>query len=77
MQINVLFFGILSEVSGNNTLQIKDIENIRQLKSYLWKTYPKMKEMDFRIAINKEIVDGKVDFKDGDEIALLPPFAGG
>ena len=77
MQINVLFFGILSEVCGSSTLQIKDIENIRQLKSHLWKTYPEMKEMDFRIAINKEIVDGKIDFKDGDEIALMPPFAGG
>ena len=77
MQINVLFFGILSEVCGASTLELKDIENIRQLQSYLWKTFPGMKDMDFRFAINKEVVDGKVDLKNGDEIALLPPFAGG
>jgi len=77
MQIDVLFFGILSEVSGSTSLTIKDVENIRSLKSHLWKTFPGMKDMDFRIAVNKEIVDGKVEFKNGDEIALLPPFAGG
>ncbi len=77
MKINVLFFGILSEVSGNSSIQFKDIENLRALKSHLWKTYPGMKDMDFRIAVNKEIVDGKIEFKNGDEIALLPPFAGG
>ena len=77
MKINILFFGMLSEVAGNSTLQLKGIENLRALKSHLWKTYPEMKELDFRFAINKEIVDGKVEFKNGDEVALLPPFAGG
>ncbi len=77
MKISVLFFGILAEVAGNSSLHFKGIENLRALKSHLWKTYPEMKEMDFRFAVNKEIVDGKVEFKNGDEIALLPPFAGG
>ena len=77
MKINVLFFGILSELTGKNALEIDGIENLMALKSYLWKTFPGIKEMDFRFAINKEIIDGKVEFKTGDEIALLPPFAGG
>lgn len=77
MKVNVLFFGILSEVTGKATIEIEDIENLRALKSHLWKTFPGMKEMDFRFVVNKEIVDGKVEFKNNDEIALLPPFAGG
>lgn len=77
MQINVLFFGILSEVSGKNNIQFNDIENLRALKSHLWKSFPEMKKMDFRVAVNKEIIDDRKEFKDGDEIALLPPFAGG
>ena len=77
MKINVLFFGILSEVTGKSTLELDDIENLRALKSYLWKTYPGIKDMDFRFAVNKEIIDGKIEFKNGDDIALLPPFAGG
>lgn len=77
MKISVLFFGILSEIAGTNSLELKDIENLRALKSYLWKTFPGIKDMDFRIAVNKEIIDGKLEFKSGDEVALLPPFAGG
>ncbi|OQY04905.1 MAG: hypothetical protein B6I20_02135 [Bacteroidetes bacterium 4572_117] len=77
MQIKVIFFGILSEVTENTHLELSDIENLMALKSYLWKTFPEMKNMDYRFAVNKEIVDGKVEFKNGDEVALLPPFAGG
>jgi molybdopterin converting factor small subunit len=77
MKINVLFFGILSEITKKQNLELADIVNLRALQSYLWKTYPEIKDMDYRFAINKEIVDGKIDFKDGDEVALLPPFAGG
>ena len=77
MKIKVLFFGILSEIAGKQAEELSDIVNLRALQSYLWKTFPEIKDMDYRFAINKEIVEGKVEFKDGDEIALLPPFAGG
>jgi molybdopterin converting factor small subunit len=77
MKINVLFFGILTDIVKASSMQIEDVENIRQLKSWLWKNYPQTKDMDFQIALNKNIVDGKHDLNDGDEVALLPPFAGG
>ena len=77
MEIKVLLFGMLSEITGATELKLKDIENIRMLQSYLWKNYPEMKDMDYRFAVNKEIIDGKYELKNGDEVALLPPFAGG
>ncbi len=77
MKVNVLFFGILTDIVKSSSMQIEDVENIRQLKSWLWKNYPQTKDMDFQIALNKNIVDGKHDLNDGDEVALLPPFAGG
>jgi len=77
MEIKVLLFGMLSEIAGKTELKLKDIENIRMLQSYLWKTYPEMKDMDYRFAVNKEIIDRKHELRDGDEVALLPPFAGG
>jgi sulfur-carrier protein len=77
MKVNVLFFGILTDIVKTSSMQIEDVENVRQLKSWLWKNYPQTKDMDFQIALNKNIVDGKHELKDGDEIALLPPFAGG
>lgn len=77
MKIKVLFFGMLSEIIGTGSLELENMENIRILQSYLWKAYPEMKDMDYRFAVNKEIINGKHDLKDGDEVALLPPFAGG
>ncbi|MBN1251815.1 MAG: MoaD/ThiS family protein [Bacteroidales bacterium] len=77
MKINVLFFGILTDISKQSKIELSGIENISSLKSYLWNTYPEIKNMDFRIAVNKEIINDSTVFKNGDEIALLPPFAGG
>jgi len=77
MKINVLLFGILTDITGKSNMELKDVESISAVKSWLWRTYPKSKEIDFQIALNKKIIDGKADLKNGDEVALLPPFAGG
>ncbi len=77
MKIKVLFFGMLSEITGTASMELENMENIRILQSHLWKTYPEIKDMDYRFAVNKEIINGKHELKDGDEVALLPPFAGG
>ena len=77
MKIKVYYFGILTDITGSNEQELKDIENLSALKSWLWRTYPKSKEMDFQVAHNKKIIEGKADFKNGDEVALLPPFSGG
>jgi molybdopterin converting factor small subunit len=77
MKIKVYFFGILTDVTGTNEQELKDIENLSALKSWLWRTYPTSKELDFQVAVNRKLTEGKIDFKNGDEIALLPPFAGG
>jgi sulfur-carrier protein len=77
MKIKVYFFGILTDITGTSEQEIKDVENVSSLKSWLWRNYPKSKEMDFQISLNNKILEGKSDFKNGDEVALLPPFSGG
>ena len=78
MKIKILFFGILTDISKQNEIEINNVDNVADLKSYLFKTYPNMKDMDFTIALNKEIISNNEDkFKNNDELALLPPFAGG
>jgi len=77
MKINVLLFGILTDIAGTSKVELKDVESVSAVKSWLWRNYPKSKDIDFQIAINSKIIVGKADLKNGDEIALLPPFAGG
>ncbi len=77
MKIKILFFGILTDISKETNIELNNINNVTELKSYLFKTFPKIKDIDFRIALNKEIILDNVSFKNNDEIALLPPFAGG
>ena len=41
-------------------------------------TEGKLKDINFRIAINQEYVkDDDTDLKDGDEVVLIPPVQGG
>ena len=77
MKINVLIFGILTDIAGTSHVELKDVEAVSGVKSGLWRTYPKSKDIDFQIAVNNKIIEGKADLKNGDEVALLPPFAGG
>ncbi len=77
MKIKILFFGNLTEVIGSNELSLSDIEHTDGLNNNLQYDYPELKAMTYRIAVNQEIINGNISLKDGDEVALLPPFAGG
>jgi len=77
MKTKIYFFGILTDITGSIEIELTDIENLSSLKSWLWRTYPKSKEIDFQVIVNKKLLEGKLEFKNGDEIALLPPFVGG
>jgi molybdopterin synthase sulfur carrier subunit len=77
MGVTVLFFGVLSEVAGTGTRFYNDVESIGHLKIRISDDYPEMLHYVYRISVNNEITDEDMLLKDGDEIAFLPPFAGG
>jgi molybdopterin converting factor subunit 1 len=77
MEITVLFFGELAEIAGTKAISVEDIEDTVYLKEYISKQYPKLKNRTYRMAVNKELVNEKQLLHHGDEIALLPAFAGG
>jgi molybdopterin synthase sulfur carrier subunit len=51
--------------------------SIVKLKEELINKYPKLENINFKIAVNHAIVDEKYALIGNEEIALLPPFAGG
>jgi molybdopterin synthase sulfur carrier subunit len=77
MEVIVLFFGVLAEVSGTSVKHYRDVKSINDLKLRINDDFPEIVHYNFRISINNEITDDNLMLKSGDEVAFLPPFAGG
>jgi len=77
MEITVLFFGELAEVAGASKMAVQNIEDTQSLTEWMVGKYPALKNRTYRVAVNKEVISGKQSLKNGDEVALLPPYAGG
>jgi molybdopterin converting factor small subunit len=77
MQVNVIFFGVLSDVVGKNMLTIQDTDNMTDLKSKLITNYPDLKDYTYRMAVNQQMVEDNYLLFDNDSVAVMPPFAGG
>jgi sulfur-carrier protein len=77
MEINVLFFGVLAEVTKTTVRHYSNIESFGELRLRIEDEFPELVHYNFRIAVNNELAEGEPVLKTGDEIAYLPPFAGG
>jgi sulfur-carrier protein len=77
MKVKVLFFGVLSEVAGTGMRFYDDIESIEHLKQRTSDDFPEIVHYNFQVSLNNEIIKSDVSLTDGDEIAFIPPFAGG
>lgn len=77
MKVRILLFGILAEEAGKQELVIDDVSSLESLKRHILDRYPSYENYRFRISVNQTFVKGDIKLHDGDEVALLPPFAGG
>lgn len=78
MHIKILLFGTLSDIAGASRVEINSfVKDTEELKNYLNKKYPSFGKANYLISVNQSIVRDKTMLNDGDEVALLPPFAGG
>ena len=74
--MNVLLFGVLADAVGKSEIET-EAGDLDSLKKILFTQFPSLKKYSFRIAVNKEISEKNILLKSQDEVALLPPFAGG
>lgn len=75
--IKVLYFGITSDIAGKPQEFLPKISSVADLKSTLFTSYPELKEQKFTVSVNRIIANDSFKLYEGDEIALLPPYAGG
>ncbi|MFP4488869.1 MAG: MoaD/ThiS family protein [Bacteroidales bacterium] len=77
MKIKVLLFGILAEKAGSAEVEVEDVSSLDELKKHIVVKYPSFAAYKYRISVNQSLADEDISLADGDEVALLPPFAGG
>lgn len=77
MDIKVLFFGVLAEVSGTAFRHYREVGSTKDLILKIQDDFPEIVHYNYRIAVNSEIIDNERALIQGDEVALMPPFAGG
>ncbi|RYD79435.1 MAG: molybdopterin synthase sulfur carrier subunit [Sphingobacteriales bacterium] len=77
MQIELISFGKISELISNQTLETEGIETTDNLKEYLERTFPDLAGMKYKLALNKNLIQQNTEIKNGDSIAIMPPFSGG
>lgn len=80
MKISVLFFGILTDIVGENNfdLSLESNLDIKSFKVLLLDKYPNLiNYSNFSIAVNETYVSEKYVLQNKDIVALIPPVSGG
>ena len=80
MKIQLLFFGIATDLVGKNSINLKLSENatVKSLKDSLITNYSALKNIaDFAIAVNEEYAEDNLVLKENDVVAIIPPVSGG
>jgi MoaE-MoaD fusion protein len=81
VRVQVLFFGVLKDVTGltREDLEVSPGSRLESVFDHYAALYPRMREMSGSIvvALNRQFAGRDTAVNDGDEIAFLPPVSGG
>ncbi len=81
MRIQVLYFAVFRDRLGreDETLELADGARVRDAIAALAANHEPIATLrtKFRVAVNQEFTDEDHELRDGDELALIPPVAGG
>ena len=80
MKIQLLFFGITTDLVGEKSLSLglEDNTSVSELKKILTTQFSALKNIhDFAIAVNEDYAEDALIIKNGDVVAIIPPVSGG
>lgn len=73
--LKLKYFGMIAEALNKEAEELDlDFEKVYEVESYF---KSKLNGINFKIAVNHNIVNAEYKLNNNDEVALLPPFAGG
>ena len=80
MTLQILLFGITTDLLGTSSIQLKLPENstIADLKLQLTTTYTSLQKLkSYAVAVNETYALDAVILKPNDIVAIIPPVSGG
>lgn len=77
MEVQVIFFGSITDITIDNSVLIDHCVDVNSLVQELIERYPALANKKYFIALNQKMVHENVKLKLGDTVALMPPFSGG
>lgn len=75
--LTVKAFGMIAEKLPEPEFKFPKKENTEELLASLYNEYPNLKDLDFSLAVNQQLIQQNTPLEGDEEIALLPPFSGG
>ncbi|WP_026762997.1 MoaD/ThiS family protein [Sediminibacterium salmoneum] len=77
MGIKVLFFGSVTDITIVSELSREDCADTDTLEKELLKQFPALANKKYFLALNQQVIHENCPLKQGDIVALMPPFSGG
>lgn len=77
MQVNLIIFGRLTDITGKSTMALSDIPDTNALVKQIHELYPLLAVNKYVIAVDRKIISGNTMLKENSTVALMPPFSGG
>ena len=80
MDLQVLFFGISSDFTGEKTVNLSlcNGSSVSEFKEFIQEKYPKLSQINsYTIAINESYAYDEMILKENDVVAIIPPVSGG
>jgi molybdopterin converting factor small subunit len=76
MAVKIQLYGQLKQVAGLSQLT-SDAADTDGLMEEMLERFPSLENLNYLIAVDRNIVQTNTTIKAGQELALLPPFSGG
>lgn len=74
--MEVLLFGLIAEKAGCDRIEVQ-VTSVAQLRRSVAERIPDLSRLEHVIAVDRVIVQDDRPLTGREEIAVLPPFAGG
>jgi sulfur-carrier protein len=77
MQVNLIIFGRLTDITGKNEMTLSDIPDTDALVKQMHEAYPALALNKYVLAVDRKIISGNTALKENSTVAMMPPFSGG